>query len=54
MNLGGDVLPQYRHETPKTSPHSQAKRGEGKQWGFLKMMIFSSVILHYSTSKTGG
>ncbi|CAK5087375.1 unnamed protein product [Meloidogyne enterolobii] len=22
MNLGGDVLPQYRHETPKTSPHS--------------------------------
>ncbi|KAL3985490.1 Ion transport family protein [Acanthocheilonema viteae] len=51
MNLGGDLLPQYRQETPKTSPHIILHYSTFKtiwDWSILALTFYTAFIVPYN------
>lgn len=51
MNLGGDVLPQYRHETPKTSPHIILHYSASKtvwDWSILALTFYTAFMVPFN------
>uniref|UniRef100_A0A914LNL2 Cyclic nucleotide-binding domain-containing protein n=1 Tax=Meloidogyne incognita TaxID=6306 RepID=A0A914LNL2_MELIC len=51
MNLGGDVLPQYRHETPKTSPHIILHYSTSKtvwDWSILALTFYTAFMVPFN------
>lgn len=51
MNLGGDMLPQYRQETPKTSPHIILHYSTFKtiwDWSILGLTMYTAFIVPYN------
>ena len=51
MNLGGDMLPQYRQETPKTSPHIILHYSIGKtiwDWTILGLTFYTAFIVPFN------
>ncbi|VDM81705.1 unnamed protein product [Strongylus vulgaris] len=60
MNLGGDMLPQYRQETPKTSPHIILHYSTFKtiwDWSILALTFYTAFMwclaltLHNSSTR---
>ncbi|KAI3415599.1 hypothetical protein GPALN_005201 [Globodera pallida] len=51
MNLGGDVLPQYREETPKTSPHIILHYSTSKtvwDWSILALTFYTAFMVPFN------
>uniref|UniRef100_A0A914CJQ5 Uncharacterized protein n=1 Tax=Acrobeloides nanus TaxID=290746 RepID=A0A914CJQ5_9BILA len=51
MNLGGDMLPQYRQETPKTSPHIILHYSTFKtvwDWSILALTFYTAFMVPYN------
>ncbi|CEF62317.1 Potassium voltage-gated channel subfamily H member 5 [Strongyloides ratti] len=51
MNLGGDMLPQYRQETPKTSPHIILHYSTFKtvwDWSILGLTFYTAFMVPYN------
>ncbi|VDN08243.1 unnamed protein product [Thelazia callipaeda] len=51
MNLGGDLLPQYRQETPKTSPHIILHYSTFKtiwDWSILALTFYTAFMVPYN------
>ncbi|CAB3397957.1 unnamed protein product [Caenorhabditis bovis] len=62
MNLGGDMLPQYRQETPKTSPHIILHYSSFKtiwDWSILALTFYTAFMVPFNIAfknreNTGG
>lgn len=53
MNLGGDLLPQYRQETPKTPPHIILHYSSFKtiwDWVILALTFYTAVMVPYNVA----
>lgn len=51
MNLGGDMLPQYRQETPKTSPHIILHYSTTKtmwDWSILALTFYTAFMVPFN------
>ncbi|VDL83908.1 unnamed protein product, partial [Nippostrongylus brasiliensis] len=51
MNLGGDMLPQYRQETPKTSPHIILHYSTFKtiwDWSILALTFYTAFMVPFN------
>ncbi|CAI5453392.1 unnamed protein product [Caenorhabditis angaria] len=51
MNLGGDMLPQYRQETPKTSPHIILHYSSFKtiwDWSILALTFYTAFMVPFN------
>ncbi|KAF8386411.1 egl-2 [Pristionchus pacificus] len=51
MNLGGDLLPQYRQETPKTSPHIILHYSTFKtiwDWSILALTFYTAFMVPFN------
>ncbi|CAJ0939151.1 unnamed protein product, partial [Mesorhabditis belari] len=51
MNLGGDMLPQYRQETPKTSPHIILHYSTFKtiwDWSILLLTLYTAFVVPFN------
>lgn len=51
MNLGGDMLPQYRQETPKTSPHIILHYSTSKtvwDWSILTLTFYTAFMVPFN------
>uniref|UniRef100_A0A914VCK9 Uncharacterized protein n=1 Tax=Plectus sambesii TaxID=2011161 RepID=A0A914VCK9_9BILA len=53
MNLGGDLLPQYRQETPKTPPHIILHYSTFKtiwDWSILALTFYTAFMVPYNVA----
>lgn len=51
MNLGGEILPQYRQETPKTSPHIILHYSTPKtvwDWSILALTFYTAFMVPFN------